>query len=185
MSTHKENAVQNEIEEATLLYRHVKELSQISYDSELRREDSLIQQSSHMQTAFSFMTAALFMAAPILIDNRDFLSLGFFFVAFSTIVLCLLISLVFASLAQRRRKTETFPSINVIENFVNENWECSLSEAQQLKQWVVLVGKVQKSKENINDMRVNQIRASMGFFFASIGFIVFWYFTGLSIIFNK
>ena len=56
--------------QAVSLYLHVQTLSKMTYEAELRREDSLIQQSSHMQTAFSFMTAALFMSAPILIENR-------------------------------------------------------------------------------------------------------------------
>ena len=63
-------ATDSQEEQAVSLYLHVQTLSKMTYEAELRREDSLIQQSSHMQTAFSFMTAALFMSAPILIENR-------------------------------------------------------------------------------------------------------------------
>lgn len=106
-------------EQAVNLYMYVKELGTLKYEAELRREDSLIQQSSHMQTAFSFMSAALFMAAPILIDNRgNQLSLDYFFAALSSIVFCLLVSLITASLAQRRVLKRTFMSIPEIEDFV-------------------------------------------------------------------
>lgn len=163
-------------QQAVSLYRHVKELSKLKYESELRREDSLIQQSSHMQTAFSFMTAALFMAAPIMIDNcGNSLSINFFFWSFSSIVACLLVSLVTASLAQRRFKKKTFMSIPEIESFVSDTYEETLKESEQLKQWVQVVGDVQTGLEKLNDTRAILIRASMISFWVSIGFVVFWY----------
>lgn len=166
--------------QAVSLYRHVKELAQMKYESELRREDSLIQQSSHMQTAFSFITAAVFMAAPILIDNRgDNLSLGFFFVAFSTIIACMLVSLITASLAQRRFLKESFMNIPDIEQFVSDAYKQTLKESEQLKQWVQVVGDVQVSLEKVNNRRVKLIRISMFSFFVSIAFIVMWYFAAL------
>lgn len=167
--------------QAISLYRHVQEISKMKYESELRREDSLIQQSSHMQTAFSFMTAALFMAAPILIDNRgEKLPLTFFLVAFSSIVLCLLISLVTASLAQRRVLKRTFMSIPEIEKFVSDTYADTLKESAQLKQWVQVVGDVQVGLQEVNDKRVMYIRASMISFFAAIAFIVIWYIIAIS-----
>lgn len=168
-------------QQAVSLYRHVKEISKLKYESELRREDSLIQQSSHMQTAFSFMTAALFMAAPIMIENRGAkLSLTFFLVAFSSIVLCLLVSLVTASLAQRRVLKQTFMSIPEIEKFVSDTYADTLKESEQLKQWVQVVGDVQVGLQKINDKRVIYIRTSMISFLVSIAFIVVWYIIAIS-----
>lgn len=162
--------------QAVTLYTYVKELSSLKYEAELRREDSLIQQSSNMQTAFSFMSAALFMAAPILIDNRgEHLSLNFFFATFSSIVFCLLVSLITASLAQRRVLKRTFMSIPEIESFVSSTYEQTLKRSAQLKQWVQVVGDVQVSLQEVNEKRVKLIRISMGFFLGSIGLIVFWY----------
>ena len=162
-------------QQAVTLYRHVKELSKLKYESELRREDSLIQQSSHMQTAFAFMTAALFMAVPIIFQYRGLLPISFLVFAISTIVLCLLVSLLTASFAQNRMKYEAFPSIDIIEKFIDNNWKQSLKESQQLKQWIDLVSSVQKSKSTINERRVFLIRLSMWSFYLSIGFIVFWF----------
>lgn len=167
-------------EQAVDLYMYVKELGTLKYEAELRREDSLIQQSSHMQTAFSFMSAALFMAAPILIDNRsNQLSLNFFFAAFSSIVFFLLASLVAASLAQRRVLRRTFMSIPDIEAFVSSTYKQTLKRSAQLKQWVQVVGDVQVGLQKVNEKRVMLIRISMGSFLGSICLIVFWYIVAL------
>lgn len=167
-------------EQAVDLYMYVKELGTLKYEAELRREDSLIQQSSHMQTAFSFMSAAPFMAAPILIDNRgNQLSLNFFFAAFSSIVFFLLASLVAASLAQRRVLRRTFMSIPDIEAFVSSTYKQTLKRSAQLKQWVQVVGDVQVGLQKVNEKRVMLIRISMGSFLGSIGLIVFWYIVAL------
>ncbi len=165
---------------AVSLYKHVKELAQLKYDGELRREDSLIEQSSHMQTAFSFMTAAVFMALPIAIDHRGPLSLRFFFISVSIIVGLLLASLVTASIAQRRIKKKAPQNVSDIEKFVSDNWKDTLKESQQLKQWVGIVGEIQASTAKANDERVIFIRLSMGFFLASIAAIVVCYFVALS-----
>lgn len=166
-------------QKAVALYTHVKELSQLKYESELRREDSLIQQSSHMQTAFSFMTAAVFMALPIAIEYRGNLSLNFFFVSTSFIVFFLLLSLVLASLAQRRVKKQALDSVENLEKFVSCNWEQTLKKSQQLKQWVSVIAIVQNSIAKANDERVIEIRLSMLSFFISIGMVIFWYIVAL------
>ena len=170
----------NTEKQAECLYEHVKELAKLKYESELRREDSLIQQSSHMQTAFSFMTAAVFMATSIMIDHRGEISETFFFVAVSTIIAALLASLVFASLAQRRVKNQTFMNIPEIEKFVSDTYEQTLSKAAQLKQWVQVVGDVQVDLDKTNNRRVLWIRISMGFFFSSIFLIAMWFVIGVS-----
>ena len=176
---HEEQADEQE-KQAVSLYRHVKELAQLKYDGELRREDSLIQQSSHMQTAFSFLTAAVFMALPIAVEHKGPLSLSFFFISVSIIVGLLLASLVTASIAQRRIKKKAPQNVSDIEKFVSDNWKDTLKESQQLKQWVGIVGEIQESTAKANDERVIFIRLSMGFFLASIAAIVVCYFVALS-----
>ena len=54
-------------DKVTPQYQHIKELSQLKYEAEEKREQSLIQQASQMQTVFSFITAAVFMAVPVCI----------------------------------------------------------------------------------------------------------------------
>ena len=75
-------------------FHYIKELSLLKYDAEEKRELNLIQQSSQMQTAFSFMTAAVFMALPICIEYRGVLSLKFFLVSSSIISVFLIASLI-------------------------------------------------------------------------------------------
>jgi hypothetical protein len=54
---------------------YLERMAENKLDSERRREESIIQQASSMQAAFSFTTAALFMAAVIIYDNKGSLSL--------------------------------------------------------------------------------------------------------------
>ena len=67
-------------ETATQIYSFIADFDEKIYANEERREDSLIQQAAHMQTAFSFVSAALFMVAAIIIDNRGRISLEFLLV---------------------------------------------------------------------------------------------------------
>jgi hypothetical protein len=50
-----------------------------------------------------------------------------------------------------------------------------VNKSQQLKQYVELLGAVQKSKAKGNDSRVSLIRISMWSFMASLGLVVFWF----------
>lgn len=69
----------------TAQYQYIKELATLKYDAEEKREQNLIQQSSQMQTAFSFMTAAVFAATAICIEYRGKLTLNFFLIAVSVV----------------------------------------------------------------------------------------------------
>lgn len=155
-------------------YRHIKELSRLKYEAEEQREKNLIQQSSQMQTVFSFMTAALFMATPICIQYRGLLSLEFFFVSISIISFFLVASLVLASVAQWRWKTKTFPDIKTIKQEVidSNEWEKFCIEYYQIDQWINLIGTVQEEKSKLNDRRVKLILASMVCFYSAICSIV-------------
>ena len=173
------NELNEQEKNSIILYTHVKEIALFKYDAEQRREDSLIQQSSHMQTAFSFVSAAVFMVTPVIIQYRGVLSLDFFLMAVSSVIFFLMISLVTASAAQFRQKLEGLPDIKVLKNHINDNWETTLAKSQQLKQFVELFGKVQESKAKGNDKRVLLIRLSMWSFMASILDIIFWYIMAL------
>ena len=151
-------------------YRHIKELATLKYEAEEKREQGLIQQSSQMQTVFSFMTAALFMAVPICIEHKGLLSLKFFLVSISLISVFLLLSLILASLSQWRWKTHTFPDVKVIKDSVlNDNeWQKMLIEHHRIDQWIELVGKIQSEKAKLNDRRVKYIIASMISFYCAV-----------------
>jgi hypothetical protein len=158
------------VDKVTPQYQHIKELSQLKYDAEEKREQNLIQQASQMQTVFSFITAAVFMAVPVCIQYRGKLSLKFFFLSISLITAFILSSLVLASIAQWRWKTKTFPDIEVIKKSILDSpeWEKNLDEYNRIDQWINLVAIVQKDKARLNDRRVKLIIASMICFFCSV-----------------
>jgi hypothetical protein len=165
----------------TAQYQYIKELATLKYDAEEKREQNLIQQSSQMQTAFSFMTAAVFAATAICIEYRGKLTLNFFLIAVSIVTFLLIVSLLLASIAQWRWKTEAFPDIQDIKDTVvnDPEWEKLTIKYHQINQWIDMVGKVQKKKAEINDRRVKLIMASMICFYLSIGSIVISFFIGV------
>ena len=142
----------------TAQYQYIKELATLKYDAEEKREQNLIQQSSQMQTAFSFMTAAVFAATAICIEYRGKLTLNFFLIAVSVVAFLL----------------------DMKDTVVNDpEWEKLTIKYHQINQWIDLVGKVQKKKAKINDRRVKLIMASMICFYLSIGSIVISFFIGV------
>ena len=170
----KKNEKSEENQKITAQYRYIKELALLKYDAEEKREQNLIQQSSQMQTAFSFMTAAIFMALPICMEYRGVLSLKFFLVSTSIISVFLIASLILASLAQWRWKTESLPDVSVLKDAIlnSDEWESLCVEHVQIAQWVDLIGKVQNHKAKINDRRVGLIMASMICFYLSVFSII-------------
>ncbi len=165
-------------------FEYVKDLASVKYDAEEKREQNLIQQSSQMQTVFSFMTAAIFMAAPILIQYCEQLSIKFFFVSISFVTAFLLLSLLLASLAQWRWKTKTFPDINEIKNSIVQSaeWENLSQKSYQLNQWIDLMASVQAERTKLNERRVKLIMGSMISFYCSILAIVVCFISGIIII---
>lgn len=151
------------------------EMAKIKYESELRREDSIIQQSGHMQTAFSFSTAALFMVAPIAVEYRGILSLTFLLVAFSTITFVLLFSLFAATMAQRRKAQDLFPDTSAQIKHIEDNEELFATEEQRNKYLAKSYADVQLSLTENNRNRVKWVQYSMQAFYIAIGLSVFWF----------
>ena len=61
-------------------------LSRLSYEAEEQREQSLINQSSQMATAFSFISAVILMLFPIITDTYSEVSLRYLTMLGSTIL---------------------------------------------------------------------------------------------------
>ena len=175
------DTAKDDVDYITPQFRHIKELSQLKYDAEEKREQHLIQQSGQMQTAFSFVTAAVFMAIPICIEYRGPLSLCFFLVSVSVISGFLILSLLFASIAQWRWKTKSFPDVSEIKSGIlnSQEWQKFCIEYHQIDQWINLVGEVQEEKAHLNDRRVKLIIASMLCFYASIGSVIVSFIVGM------
>ena len=164
----------NEVSKAEL-YKYALEWAVFKYGEEIRREDSIIRQSSNMQMAFSFIVAALFMAAPVIIQYRGKLSLEFCLLSFSTIVVVLLISLLFATIAQKRKAQVM---VDYVENETKEildNPKYFATEAQRLKYRTDYYAKIEKSLHDNNKSRIKHLQKSMLFFYVSLGLCAFWF----------
>ncbi len=99
------------------------EYSKIIYDNEEKRERSIIEQAGRMQAAFSFVIAALFVLIPTIIEHSG-IPPRIITAAFSTITFFLLLSFVFATLAQYRKKRNDFPLIStMVEELAKRNSE--------------------------------------------------------------
>ena len=179
MNEHEEKDV------ASDLYAFVKEYALLKLDDETKRYESLIRQASNLQTAFAFSTAALFMIAPMVIENRGKLTLEYLLVVFTSITACLMLSLLFASLAQSRGKLESFADVTTVERLVEDNYESFLSKAQQSKAIVEQIGKVQLSASEKNDEMGKRIEKSMGFFYAALCLSAFWLVVSVIIMLTK
>lgn len=165
------------------LFEFVKDYALLKWDDEVKRYESLIQQASNMQTAFSFSTAALFMIAPIAVEYKGKMSFEYLILVFASITFFLILSLLFASLAQNRGKLISFADIYDFENFVTNNFESFLSKAQRNKALAHQIEEVQLSASEKNRKMAEKIKWSMRFFYIAILLSVVWFIVSLYILF--
>lgn len=151
-----------------VLYEYIASFDREIYANEIHREESLIQQATNMQTAFSFVSAAVFMLAAIIMDHRGELSLKIFPVVLIIISLFLLFSLLCATLAQMRFKRKAFPEASAFQNFVEKNYKQFESKAQRAKYMADTYSILHKGLSDTNEVRVSWIQRSMRFFIGAI-----------------
>lgn len=165
-----------------ILYKYVKELSNEKYHEEIRREESLIQQSNSMQSAFAFMSAAIMAAADLFVNIKPQISRRFLFIAFGSILFALLVSLLMASFAQFRVKRHVMLNVEDIEKYIHDNRKLLGSKEQQDKQWVKMISEIDKDVTDANDRRVKLVKLSRYFFYLSIVFIIGWTLIGVGVL---
>lgn len=137
-------------------------------DREMKRQEDILQQASHMQTAFSFATATIFMALPVIVGYKGSLSYEFLLFAFSTITILLFVSLFLATFAQRRIKEKEYPSISSFIKYIEDNYTKFLKREQREKYLADTYADIQKSYEDSNKKRSNCLFASTMVFYASL-----------------
>lgn len=164
------------------MFKYLTRFSEIKYNSELKREDSLVQQASQMQTAFSFLIVAVFMVAALVIEHRKYLPLRFYFVSFSLITITLVFSLLFAMLAQHRRKQTVIPNVSTIRDYIYNHESEFETEEKQEKYLIDTYAAIQESKASNNDKRVKWIQRSMWFFYGAIGLCFLSFIVGICMI---
>jgi len=163
------------IKNLTEISSFAKSMTKIGYDSEVRREDSLIQQASQMQAAFSFTTAALFMATPVMFEYRGILSFCYIYVVVSSITAVLLFSLFAATMAQNRMNRAVFSNGKSIIKYIEENEESFKDESSRNKYTAELYAEIEESLIKTNDERVFWIQWSMRAFYTAIAGSILWF----------
>lgn len=170
---------QTEKEESNRLqndcYGYMADFARLIYENEERREDSLIQQASNMQTAFSFVIAAIFMVAAIVVDNRGVLSLEYLLLVFSCITATLIFSLFSATMAQNRTRRDDFPKVTIIKQKITDEYENFITPAQRSKYLVDTYEKMHTSYANSNNDRRNWVVISMWSFYISLLQCIIWF----------
>ena len=137
--------------------KNILELGRFSYNLQEKREESLINQSGRMLTAYS-VTAALL---PLLIAKTDGLGPVILFTG-------LLISFIFAVIAGWRFKSRAMPSIDVFYDEIYNRWEEFRTQPAFDMQWKYHLSAIHKSKKENNDKREVCILISMISFVLSI-----------------
>jgi anaerobic C4-dicarboxylate transporter len=175
MCRKKNNSASSETDEDkrdNMMMANIVDFGKFSYELEEKREQSLINQSSQMMTAFSIFSAALCMVLPYLFKKNNELAIAL--PLCTSIVFALLItSLIFALLAQWRYK---YKAMDDIDAFYRQIY-CDLSNLYQKQaefdmQWKHQIAIIHKSKKENNDKRSRDVVVSMWFFLGSVAAIV-------------
>lgn len=157
------------------LYKFILDFSNTIYENGMYREQSLIQQATNMQTAFSFVTAAVFMAAAIIIEYRGTLTLNYLLLVFSSISISLVLSLFFATMAQNRRNQALPPKISTVSEYLSSNKEKLQTPKERYEYQIQTLAKVSDTLDENNDKRVTWIKRSMFLFYLSLFLCVLWF----------
>lgn len=164
--------IENRINNYNKLYSYIKDFAILKLESETKRENFLIRQSTSLQIISLFTIIALFIAAPTIIEYRGKIPIEFLLFSFSIITIFLLISLLFALLTQKKELQAALPDVDVFMQHMIDNYEIYLSSIQRDKAFAELVGKVQKYKNKINNKRTKKIDWSMWLFYAALFLII-------------
>ena len=143
-------------------------LSRLSYEAEEQREQSLINQSSQMATAFSFISAVILMLFPIITDTYSEVSLRYLTMLGSTILVLLILSLGLALFVQWRFKYQALPCPKEILDHELENADNFNTPEQRNKSFAETLDDIWRSKRKNNDFRALLILISMGLFFVAL-----------------
>ena len=160
------------------------ELAEIKYNSELRREESIVQQSGRMQSAVSIVIAAVFVIATILSQHTKIVSYKLSIVIISSIVVILLTSLVLASLAQARREQTTWSDIKKQKENIENHEEQLTDEKVRLKYVIDQYELYQNSLTANNRIRVKRIELSRKVFYIAIGMSLMWFVVVICIVYG-
>lgn len=154
-------------EQITLRLKNIVEFAKFSYELEEKREQSLINQSGHMLTAFSIASAAILMAAPFLLEYTS-LSKRMIILTAGIVIVFIVISMVLALISQWRFKYTTMMNGEELLKKVEKDVNNHVFQFQYDYQWLDQLKEIQNSKKENNDKRYKLIHASMVVFFIAV-----------------
>ncbi|MDR0307485.1 MAG: hypothetical protein LBI42_11700 [Chitinispirillales bacterium] len=157
---------------AELMMKNVVDFGKFSFELEEKREQSLINQSSQMITAFSVFTIALYTLLPVLISCLNISIVPKMLFSVGIISTLLLISLLLALLAQWRYKYSTMQIIDEFYNRVYQEHTNYKTQAQFYILWKDQIQDIHKSKKINNDKRVKLVKWSIYVFLISMGTVI-------------
>ncbi len=158
-------------EQITLRLKNIVEFAKFSYELEEKREQSLINQSGQMLTAFSVASATILMAVPVLIEHTCISKCMILISAGVTLALMLL-SMVLAVISQWRFKYTTMMTGEELLQKVESDMDNHVYQSQYDYQWLNQLKEIQVSKKKNNDKRYRLIHASMIVFFAAVASLI-------------
>ena len=139
------------------LYSYIKEMSIEKLNDEKQREESLIRQSSYMQTSISIGLACISLILGL--SNRT--SGVEFTWILKLAIINIFISLICAIFVQWRNKRAALNNICRIQNRILENKDTFLNEEVQLKDWIQHMDLIQESLSKRNTIRMYEIMFSI------------------------
>lgn len=147
------------------------------YKEEVRRENSLVEQASKLQSSFSFVSVSVLTVADIAVSNKGCLSYSFFMLTFSTIMIAIAVSLVFATIAQARATREDFATTSEVKDFLIDqvNAKSLKTDVDRNFYWINTYEKIERGLTTSNNKKLRFIKISTLFFYISIGLSAYWF----------
>jgi len=160
---------QKQQEQAQLMMRNIKEFGKYSYEQELARERSLLDQAGKMLTAFALFTAALNMLLPVVLTHATIpISKNKLICLVGIITFVLLASLVMAILAQWRYEYKGMQDGQAWYKHVKDNYQDYATQANFDRVWMEQLKELHDAIRKNNNRRATQIIASMTIFLVAV-----------------
>lgn len=154
-----------------LRMKNVVNFAKFSFELEEKREQSLVNQSGQMLTAFSVVSAAILMAVPILIDYTS-VSKRIILISAGITLAPMLLSMALALLSRWRFSYVTMITGQELLQKIEANANNHVYQYQYDYQWLDQLANIQNSKKKNNDIRGILIYASMIVFFYAVASLV-------------
>ena len=169
------------IEQVELRTKNIVEFAKFSFTLEETREQSLLNQSSHMITAFSVTSAALLMAVPIILEHTSKPKHSIILLSAGIVIALTVLSMVLAVISQWRFEYKTMITGEEIRKIIEDDKASYVYQAQYDYQWIDQLSIIQDRKKQNDDKRYRLINASMIVFLLAIislfvcsGIIAYW-----------